>query len=117
EEASLILVNAYLNGQGMSANEMNAQILDTVAWEEDNGYPIDVTMPQLLEIAKEKFGLNGYVIDNPSVEEIKEELRKGNPVIVPLAGREIGNPYYSGAGPWYHVLVINGFNDTHFITK
>lgn len=117
EEASLILVNAYLNGQGMSANEMNAQILATVAWEEANGYPIDVTMPQLLEIAKGKYGLNGRVIENVTIEDIKEELRNGNPVIAPFAGRELGNPYYSGLGPWYHVLVITGFDGTHFYTK
>ncbi len=117
EEASLILVNAYLNGQGMSANEMNTQILSTVAWEEDNGFPIDVTMPQLLEIAKGKYNLNGRVIENVTIEDIKNELRNGNPVIAPFAGRDLGNPYYSGLGPWYHVMVITGFDGTYFYTK
>ncbi len=117
EEASLILVNAYLNGQGMSANEMNTQILSTVAWEEDNGYPIDVTMPELLEIAKGKYGLNGKVIEGVTIEDIKNELRNGNPVIAPFAGRELGNPYYSGLGPWYHVLVITGFDNNSFYTQ
>lgn len=117
EEASLILVNAYLKGQGMGANEMNTQILATVAWENDNKYPIDVTMPQLLAIAKAKFGLNGRVIENVTLDKIKEELRNGNPVIAPFAGRELGNPNYSGEGPWYHVMVITGFDDTYFYTK
>lgn len=117
EEASLILVNAYLNGQGMSAGEMDRQILSTVAWEADNGYPIDVTMPQLLEIAKGKYGLSGKVIENVTLEQIKQELRNGNPVIAPFAGRDLGNPYYSGAGPWYHVMVITGFDDSYFYTK
>lgn len=117
EEASLILVNAYLNGKGMSANEMNTQILDVVAWEEGKGYPIDVTMPQLLEIAKGKYNLNGRVIENVTIEDIKNELRNGNPVIAPFAGRDLGNPYYSGLGPWYHVMVITGFDGTYFYTK
>ncbi len=117
EEASLILVNAYLNGQGMNANEMNTQILSTVAWEEDNGYPIDITMPQLLEVAKGKYGLSGRVIENVTIEDIKNELRNGNPVIAPFAGRDLGNPYYSGLGPWYHVMVITGFDSTYFYTK
>lgn len=117
EEASLILVNAYLNGQGMTANEMNTQILDLVAWEEGKGYPIDVTMPQLLEIAKGKYGLSGRVIENVTIDDIKEELRNGNPVIAPFAGRDLGNPYYSGLGPWYHVMVITGFDGTYFYTK
>jgi len=101
----------------MSANEMNTQILSTVAWEEDNGYPIDVTMPQLLEIAKAKYGLNGKVIENVTIDDIKNELRNGNPVIAPFAGRELGNPNYSGLGPWYHVLVITGFDGTSFYTQ
>ena len=117
EEASLILVNAYLKGQGMSANEMNTQILDVVAWEEDKGYPIDVTMPELLEIAKGKYGLSGHVINNVTIDDIKNELRNGHPVIAPFAGRDLGNPNYSGAGPWYHVMVITGFDDTYFYTK
>lgn len=113
----MILVNAYLNGQGMNANEMNSQILSTVAWEEDNGYPIDVTMPQLLEVAKGKYDLSGRVIENVTIEDIKNELRNGNPVIAPFAGRDLGNPYYSGLGPWYHVMVITGFDGTYFYTK
>lgn len=110
-------MNAYLNGHGMTPNAMNDQILSTVAWEEDNGYPIDVTMPQLLEIAKGKYGLGGKVIENVTIDDIKEELRNGNPVIAPFAGRELGNPYYSGLGPWYHVLVITGFDNNSFYTQ
>jgi len=41
--------------------------------------------------------------------DVKEELAEGNPVIIPAAGRDLGNPYFSGKGPWYHALVIIGF--------
>ena len=32
----------------------------------------------------------------------------GRPVIVPLAGRLLGNPYYTQPGPVYHMLVVKG---------
>lgn len=117
EEASLLLVKSYLEGAGMDESGMDAALNDIVAWEEQNGYKVDVTMPELLKIARDHYGLGGRVIESVTVDDIKNELRKGNPVIVPLAGRDVGNPYYSGGGPWYHVLVVNGFDGTYFYTK
>ncbi len=48
---------------------------------------------------------------------MKNELAKGYPIIVPMAGRDLGNPYFSGEGPWYHALVIIGYDKTSFITN
>ncbi|MBU1911108.1 hypothetical protein KKG16_01695, partial [Patescibacteria group bacterium] len=48
---------------------------------------------------------------------IKEELIKGNPIIIPAAGRDLDNPYFSGEGPWYHMLVIKGYDKKRFITN
>jgi hypothetical protein len=56
------------------------------------------------------------IIDDPTIEEIKAEIVQGNVVLVPLAGRYIGNPYYTVPGPIYHFLVIKGYTETHFIT-
>ncbi|NOS68166.1 MAG: hypothetical protein HOO67_07475, partial [Candidatus Peribacteraceae bacterium] len=33
------------------------------------------------------------------------------PVVIPAAGRDLGNPYFSGEGPWYHALTIIGFEE------
>jgi hypothetical protein len=57
------------------------------------------------------------VINQVTTESIKEELAKGNPIIIPAAGRRLLNPYFSGEGPWYHMLVVKGYDRNEFITN
>ena len=104
------MVMHYLNGTDMTPEIADKDILDIVAWETDNGYGEDITATQMAEVAEKKFGLRARVRTDVTVDSIKEELAAGNPVIIPAAGRDLGNPYFSGAGPWYHALVITGFN-------
>ena len=118
EEASLILVKEFLAGRkSITLAEMDTQIQDLVAWETQQGLPIDITIAQLKDVAEQKYGLRARLLENPSIDDIKHELGNGHPVIVPLAGRDIGNPYYSGEGPWYHMLVIVGYDSKNFITN
>lgn len=118
EEASLIIVHHYLEGTALDASIMNADILRMVAHEESKGLPVDIDMMQLAQVARDLYGYNAEVFEGDGVnrERIEQEIARGNPVIVPLAGQDIGNPYYSGDGPPYHVLVIVGFDDQRFIT-
>jgi len=36
---------------------------------------------------------------------------------VPLAGRELNNPYFRAPGPIYHMLVIKGYDSDEFIVN
>ena len=38
-------------------------------------------------------------------------------MLVPTAGRELGNPYYKQPGPIYHFLVIRGYTSKYLITN
>lgn len=118
EEASLILAQAFFADESnLSAQEMDRRILELVDWETRAGLPIDITMAQLKDVAAQRYGLKTTLVDDPSVDDIKQALAAGHPVIVPLAGQDIGNPYYSGDGPPYHVLVIIGYDERNFITQ
>ncbi|MCR4311668.1 MAG: C39 family peptidase, partial [Candidatus Uhrbacteria bacterium] len=57
------------------------------------------------------------VINNPTVAELKALIDAGKPVIIPAAGRELGNPFFSGEGPVYHMLVLRGYTEDTFITN
>lgn len=118
EEASLIIVRHYLEGSPLNPDIMDKDILDMVAFEESKGLPIDIDMHQLSRVAEEMFGYDTEVIEgnDVTIARIEEELSKGNPVIVPLAGQDIGNPNYTGEGPPYHVLVILGYDAKNFVT-
>lgn len=92
-----------------------------VSWMTERGYSYDVTIAELAQVAREYYGLHARIRDDVSEESIKEELAAGRPVIIPAAGRMLGNPYFSGEGPWYHMLVITGYREglfgTAFITN
>ncbi|NOS66810.1 MAG: hypothetical protein HOO67_00350 [Candidatus Peribacteraceae bacterium] len=111
EEAAMLMVMHYLNGTALTPAIADKEILDLVEWETANGYSHDVTAAQMVEIAEKKFGLNARMRTDVTVETIKEELAAGNPVVIPAAGRDLGNPYFSGEGPWYHALTIIGFEE------
>lgn len=118
EEASLIIVRHYLEGTALDSTIMNRDILAMVEHEEGKGLPIDIDMFELATVARDMFGYDAEVVEGASVtiERIEQEIARGNPVILPLAGQDIGNPYYSGDGPPYHVLVVVGYDESRFIT-
>ena len=115
------MVVHYLNGTPLNPEIADRDILDLVSWETDHGYGQDITAAQMAEVVREKFGLHARVRTDVTAETIKEELAAGNPIVVPVAGRDLGNPYFSGAGPWYHALVITGYREgwtgEYFITN
>lgn len=121
EEASLILSINYLRGSAaISKEQMNEKILALVEWENTNwGGHHDLTVEKTVEL------LNGFYGDEFSVEiiydftwdDVKKSLSQGYPVIAPTAGRELGNPNFTGLGPLYHMLVIKGYADKVLITN
>jgi|CXWL01.1.fsa_nt_gi uncharacterized protein YvpB len=117
EEASLILVKRYLNGDAITPQQMEDEIQTLVKWETDNGYGIDVTIQEISDVAKKVYGLNGTVITDVTVARIKKEIAAGHPIIIPAAGRMLGNPNFTGLGPPYHMLVIIGYDSKNFITN
>ncbi|MFA5128382.1 MAG: C39 family peptidase [Patescibacteria group bacterium] len=117
EEASMIMVARYFKNEKLDNNIMAEEILKLAQWEEDNGYPIDLTAEQTAEVLQKYFGLKATLNKMVSEAEIKKQLIAGNLIIVPLAGRDIGNPYYTQPGPLYHMLLIRGFDEDEFITN
>ncbi len=118
EEAALLMVERFVTGKGaITEQETEDELQKIVAWETDHGYGWDVTAEQILQIAKDYYGLDGRIETDVSEEHIKELLSQGYPIIIPAAGRMLGNPYFSGEGPWYHMLTIIGFDGNTAITN
>lgn len=117
EEASMIIAVKYFKKEPLDKNIMDEEILKLTKWEGDNGYPIDLTAAQVVEVLDKYFDIKSSVTSSVTTDVIKHELVAGNLIILPLAGRDIGNPYYSQPGPLYHMLVVRGYNKTDFITN
>ncbi len=113
EEASVILVGAYWTHEELTTDIMEQHILDAVAWENQHfGYYQETTAAQTAQMLRALYGFSDVRVQyNVGIEDMLRHVRAGRPVIVPLAGQLLGNPYYKPPGPIYHMLVVKGVTD------
>jgi hypothetical protein len=119
EEASLLLAYYFLSEKTPTIEPYHQDLLALVEWQKDYfGQYFHTSVAETGDMGAKYFGLKNYrVVDNPSIEEIKEFVAQGFPVLVPTSGRALGNPFFSGKGDFYHMLVVRGYDETHFITN
>lgn len=120
EETSAILVDRFYKNQPLSAEAAQQEILKLVDWEKRKfGYYMHTTAAETATILRQYFGYKRVdVLYDITADDIKSHLLAGRPVIAPLAGQLVGNPYYHQPGPGYHMLVIKGITKNgDFITN
>lgn len=120
EEAAIIMVDHYLQGTSLSKQQMKEEIDAMVAWQVTNwsGHN-NLPIEKVVELAKAFYPLYTIqILHDLSPDTIKWQLMFGTPVIIPSAGRELGNPNFRREGPLYHMLVVKGYTaDGKFITN
>ncbi|PIR66344.1 MAG: hypothetical protein COU51_04415 [Parcubacteria group bacterium CG10_big_fil_rev_8_21_14_0_10_36_14] len=120
EEASALMAARFVLGKDIkNANDAESDILKIIDWEKINfGFWKDTDAQKTAEILQNYFGLKNIDVKyDISIEDIKKEIALGNPIIVPAAGRELYNPYYTSPGPYYHMLVVKGYTKDSIITN
>lgn len=117
EEASMLSAAKHFNRTAVDRQTINDELLALIKWEAENGYGVDLDAAETVEVLQSYFGLTAKLETDVSVDRIKYELANGRLLIVPTAGRMLGNPYFSGEGPIYHMLVIRGYDEKNFITN
>jgi len=113
EEAGLLTVDYFYKKTSPTALEIKQAILDMIDYEKSHGWSKDVNIEQMSQIGTEYLGYNPTIITNPTVQEIKENIFKNIPVIVPSAGKILykENKHFKNGGPEYHTVVILGYDD------
>jgi len=121
EEASIFMAMSYIQNQAIPNPEFADQkLLDLWQFEHNTlHYPEDVTIAETARIIGEYYDYTQTeVIENPTAQDIKQAVAQGKLVIVPAAGRLLGNPYYQQPGPLYHMFVVKGYTtDGKFIVN
>lgn len=120
EEASILMVDKFYKGQSfVSPDKTEDEIKKIVDFEEQKlGFHLDTNVKQTAQILKDYFGYTNVRVEyDITIEDIKKEIAQSKPVIIPAAGRMLGNPNYRQPGPLYHMLVVKGYTQTKFITN
>lgn len=111
EEASLIMLKVYLNNEKIDKNLAESEIQKIIDFQiAKYGDYEDTNAQETVNLAKDFYGINNLeVIYDFTKDDLIKYLSKGNPIIIPAAGRELGNPNFTPPGPLYHNLVLTGF--------
>ena len=119
EEAAVLQSYLYETGQTMTKQEAHDEILKMIDWQVENfGSHHDVYADELKEF------IHGYyeiplkdigIVYDATLDDIKKHITEGHPVIVPITGEILQNPYYPHPG--YHMLVVIGYTKDRIITN
>lgn len=120
EEAAILMAIRYFNGEKIkSAADVEVGLQEIITWENENlGFFESTTAAESVRVIKgvDK-KLSAEIVQNPTIDEIKQFLADNKLVLVPTAGRLLNNPFYKSPGPLYHMLVIKGYTASQFITN
>lgn len=118
EEASIALANYFIKGKSLNKDQMRTDILALVDRQmELFGDYLHTTVEQTKQLYEDFYGWESYIIDNPSIDQVKSVLAQWHLIVAPFAWRKLGNPYYSGKWPIYHMMVLRWYDDTSIYTN
>lgn len=113
EETSILMVNNfYKQINKLSEKQAANAILKMVKFENKHfGFNKDTNAKQTAEFINLFLPYEAKVVENPTLEMIKIEIDVQHPVIVPVYGKALKNPFFKNGGPDYHMVVISGYDD------
>lgn len=119
EEVSLIMIKYYLDGKSLNPRIAEKEIQDMITFEiKKYGDYKDTDARETVRLARDFYGIgNLRVIYDFSKDDLKKHLSAGKPIVVPAAGRMLGNPNFTSPGPLYHMLVLVGYDKSIIITN
>lgn len=123
EETSVVMVNNfYLKNTSKTIDKTKAkkEILEILNIKERHGgKSLDENAQKTIDIINNYLSWEAKIIENPTIEQIKTEIDNEQPVIIPVFGKALKNPYFKNGGPNYHMIVISGYDNEKqiFITQ
>ena len=119
EEASALMVHYFYKNKTFTKESADAEIKKLVDFQTKKyGFYKDTAAEETARFIKDYWKYKKVRVLPATIDAIKQELAAGRPVIIPAAGRLLGNPNFRQPGPLYHMLVVKGYTkDGKFITK
>ena len=121
EEAAVLMLDAYYKEYSLSPLFARDEILKMVEWEESSlrEWERSIEIEKVEELTSWQMGssYNFSIVEDPTIEQIKQFVANGNPVYVVAYGKDLPNPHFQNGGPEYHALIIRGYTEDSFITN
>ena len=119
EEVSLVMIKYFLDKKNLTPEIAEKEIQALIKYQiQKYGDYTDSTAQRNVDIARDFYGLkNLKVVYDFKKEDIKKYLALGKPIMIPAAGRLLGNPNFTPPGPLYHNLVLIGYDGNTIITN
>lgn len=123
EEASIVMLDNYYGGitdKKISKTTAKKQILNLLEIKKKYyGKSLDENAQKVINLINNFYNWEAKIVENPTLEQIKNEIENEQPVIIPVAGKILKNKYFKNGGPYYHMLVISGYDEEaqEFITQ
>ena len=117
EEATIVMVEQFYAGN-TSTKFSRAQAIKLMSplfpiERKIFGTDTDTDAAQNAKLINDYTSFSAYIVNNPTIEQIKDELSAGRPVISFHYGYDLKNPNipWRSGGSSYHVMPITGFDD------
>lgn len=119
EEAAALIVHYYWQNKTFTKDVAKSELQTLVDFQNERyGKYKDTTAEETAQLIKDIWGYQRVDVRyDITIEDIKKEVAQGRPVIIPAAGRLLGNPNFRRPGPLYHMLVVRGWTENMVITN
>jgi hypothetical protein len=120
EEAAVLQAHYYIEGI-TETNKQTAHdtILNMIEWQKQNfGEHRDIYANDVQLFIRDYYGYEEddiVITYDADIRDIKKAVSAGYPVIVPIMGDKLHNPYYPYPG--YHMLTVIGYTPDKIITN
>jgi hypothetical protein len=110
EETSIYMVSSFYADDPIKRDEAIKHIKEIIAAKNKE---FQVSADESLEKISELIKLLGFpwsteIVEDPTLEQIKEQLASNQPIIAPVFAPAL---HYTAGGPDYHVMVMTGYDD------
>lgn len=116
EEASIAMVEKFYAGQSETPINEAKEFMKMLFAVQQKLYGSDMNSDaeRTNHLINNYSNFDGRIVTDPSLEDIKEELRGGRPVISLHHGFKLGNPNtpFKPTGSAFHVIVIIGYDNS-----
>lgn len=111
EEAAVLMAGRYFSKRTIENKDDAEAALQQLKTRELElfGYFKDTTAAETAQLLEDVYAVMTEVIRDPTIDQLKAALAAGRLVLIPAAGRQLGNPNFRRPGPLYHMLVLKGY--------